>query len=350
MAFWRSFSIFGAIAFVLVLIELPLELRAYHRGYQTFLFGWKGLTPTPPSADGRVRDFGPTKTFPFWSEVVPEALAEGETRFWITSASHAAETHLPLDLIFPVVLSDLCRERGHRCQVLSASAPGFTTTQSAEQIELHAARFPAKAVVLYQMANDVVQLARLSFNGAPLEDSASAPVGAPKAEDAKALVSPRILTNQLVDSMSSQQLLKTNLTNRVVAQRILHAALPDEAIRVFRSRVRTFIQTAKRHRIQPILATFATSHRSDQIASFPEAHRLKLFAFSRELSMEGWARTVDLLNEELRALAREEDIPLIDVAATMAGRHELFRDFYHFTPDGHREVARVLADALIGAP
>ena len=346
MALFRHFAILGAIALVLLAIEVPLEFRAYGRGYQTFLFGWRGITPSAPTEGAKARSFGPTPSFPFWSEVVPETLAPDEVRYWITSASHAAETQLPLDLIFPVVLSDLCRERARPCQVLSASAPGFTIVASAEQIELLSARYPPKQVVIYQMANDVIELSRLAFSGASLEVEPTATKPAASEE----AFSPRVLTHQFVDNMTSHQLLRTNLTNRVVAQRILHDELPEAARKVFMARLSAFVRTAKEHKTVPVLCTFATSHRSDQIDQFPEAHRLKLFAFSRELSMRGWAKTVDLLNDEIRALARAENLQLIDVAAQISGRHELFRDFYHFTPEGHRAVAGVLADALLGVP
>lgn len=346
MGLIRHFSILGAIALVLIVIEVPLELRAYSRGFQTFLFGWRGITPSTPVEGKEARSFGPSPSFPFWSEVVPEKLEAGETRYWITSASHAAETQLPLDLIFPVVLSDLCRERGQPCQVLSASAPGFTIPASAEQIETLASKYPPKVVIVYQMANDVIELARLVFSGASLETPPS------KAEpgEKQALVSPRVLTHEFVDNMTAHQLLRTNLSNRVVAQRILHDELPEAARKVFITRLSHFIAVARKHGTEPVLCTFATSHRSDQIEQFPEAHRLKLFAFSRELSMPGWARTADLLNAEIRVLAQTEDLRLIDVAEQISGRHELFRDFYHFTPEGHREVAMVLANALLGAP
>lgn len=342
----RDYAIFALIALTLAVIEIPLEFRAYARGYQTFLLGWKGIAPSAPPADGQRRNFGPTPEFPFWSEVVPQALEPGEPRYWIASASHAAETHIPLDFIFPVVLSDICKERGRPCQVLSASEPGFTIMRSAKEIETHAAQFPPKAVVLYQMANDVIELARLAFSGAPLEPEVSTETPEANAPE----LSVRALTHRFVENMTSHQLLKTNMTNRVVAQRILHEELPENARAVFMKRVRTFVATARAHGIEPVLATFATSHRLEQINDFPETHRLKLFAFSRELSMPGWARTVEQLNEEIRSLAGEERLLLIDVAKEISGRHELFRDFYHFTPEGHREVARVLADALLGTP
>jgi lysophospholipase L1-like esterase len=55
---------------------------------------------------------------------------------------------------------------------------------------------------------------------------------------------------------------------------------------------------------------------------------------------------VDAGNEVLRRVAREEGVPLVDVAAALLGKTGSFVDFVHLAPDAHETVARLLEEAV----
>jgi hypothetical protein len=52
-------------------------------------------------------------------------------------------------------------------------------------------------------------------------------------------------------------------------------------------------------------------------------------------------------NQALRALARKEGVPLIDVAAELGGRRELFGDLVHFNDAGAKAMAAILAEKIV---
>ena len=51
-------------------------------------------------------------------------------------------------------------------------------------------------------------------------------------------------------------------------------------------------------------------------------------------------------NREVLAVAQSSGAPVVDVQAAFAGRKDLFIDQCHFTPEGHRVMARLLAERL----
>ena len=76
-------------------------------------------------------------------------------------------------------------------------------------------------------------------------------------------------------------------------------------------------------------------------------YHLRLFSIHHGLSERHYRRRLmELFNEALRGIANEEGLQLVDVAAEVGGRRELFRDFWHFTTEGHEVVATLMAREL----
>jgi lysophospholipase L1-like esterase len=64
------------------------------------------------------------------------------------------------------------------------------------------------------------------------------------------------------------------------------------------------------------------------------------------LSLSGWFETITRFNQTLKRVAYEEHIRLVDLDSVVSGHPEYFRDFVHFTPEGHQKVAEAIHAGL----
>ena len=95
-----------------------------------------------------------------------------------------------------------------------------------------------------------------------------------------------------------------------------------------------------------MLCTFPTSHTAETAESMPPDSVGNLFRYNIYLSVLGWIASVAELNEGLRAIAAERDVPIFEVAEAVTGRSDLFRDFTHLNREGHEVVSQILAKGL----
>ena len=133
---------------------------------------------------------------------------------------------------------------------------------------------------------------------------------------------------------------------RLMAAKQLEDGLPAHALAIFRQRVRQFLTTTRALGAQPVLSTFAARYTSDQYAAFDDELFRSQLRYNPFLSRRGWLVSIDQLNQEIRAVAAAEQVPLLDVAAVVAGDAAVFRDFSHFSKLGHQRVAATLAAGL----
>jgi hypothetical protein len=321
---WRHLAVLGWMALLLVAAEVALEARAYRRGWDTLLFGHGG-----PAIAGEERGIGPTEAFPFRSRIVPVERAPGTLRVWVASASYALGGNLEAEAIFPVRVGDVLKRRGVAAEVLNAGRVGVTVRDNMAELERDGPRWRPDVVVLYQMSTDVDELSRLLLGKRGLEAAAGA-----EGLDWGA---------RFVERTTVQPLLKEHVSSRVTLERPLADTLGPEGERAFEARVRAFVASVRALGARPVLVTFATSHARTTPGRMP----LHVFRFNIRLSRRGWHDTVDAWNRVLVRVAADEQVPLVDVAAVLLGRTEAFVDFVHFTADGHVQVARLLADALV---
>jgi len=128
---------------------------------------------------------------------------------------------------------------------------------------------------------------------------------------------------------------------------VLADGIGPEAEQVFEDRVSRFIDVCKELRVEPVLCTFAASHGVHNVEAMPTRTRLFLARYNIYLSVQGWMGTTKRLNAAVRRIAVERSILLIDVDAAVGGHPWYFRDFVHFTREGHRVVAETLAAGLV---
>ncbi len=121
--------------------------------------------------------------------------------------------------------------------------------------------------------------------------------------------------------------------------------LPEENVRRFRDDVAHLVQTLKARGVAPVIVTHANLFGNGG----QERDRAQLVAWRKFYPMlreEGFADMERRMNDALRAVAAEERVPLIDVAASMPGGHQNFADFVHFTNRGATLMAQQLANGL----
>ena len=339
LRYHMTFSLLRVLAIGLIyllLIEGALEIRAHFRGFDTIAFGTfqrqdSSITTTPSSLQNPQAT--PASDTP--------GKKNGEIRYWIASSSHAEDVYLSRDLVFPTQLETLLKSTGQAVTVINASHAGMDI--EANRTELVAKGNIAKpdVVILYQMSTQITKLSKQLLSGKhpgpPKRPGSNSPPAAPQPS--------RIA--QWYEATSLYALLKGNVSNRLTGQRVLANTLGHPADEAFERDVRAFVDTARQVGAQPILCTFATSHTQKNLPNDvpPEVPDL-LFRYNVYLSLSGWFEAITRFNDILKRIADEQHIQLIDIDAAVSGHPEYFRDFVHFTPDGHHKVAQTIFAGL----
>lgn len=323
------------VAFLLI-AELALEVRAVRRGWEGLLLGkqtgWH--TATDPT-------YGPAEDFPFRSlRIRPEDAAE--ERIWVASSSYGEDVQLLAAQIFPNRLGEHLRAAGLDVQVLNASRAGTYVGSNVEDLARLGPRWRPTRVVLYQMSNDVDRVSEMAAARASAGDSGAAPGQGQAAAPGK----PSLVARN-AELLTSYKHLKTQITTRLVKGVPLRDALGPRDVAVYGEDVRRFVRSARELGAEAVLCTFATSHAAADLDALPADFERQILSMNMVLSMRGWIDSIGRFNDVLREIAADEQIALVDVAAAVTGRRELFRDFWHFTPEGHDLVAKTIAAALL---
>jgi lysophospholipase L1-like esterase len=110
--------------------------------------------------------------------------------------------------------------------------------------------------------------------------------------------------------------------------------LPPETAAVFRRNVRTIVEHVRLRGGHAVLVTVP-------------------YDLERPQSMAGFRSGIDEHNQILRELAQSESCALVDLQELFRrendGRHALFLDLVHVTPEGNRVKAAAIADVLVAA-
>ena len=334
---YRNLALVGWIVLYLVAVELALEVRAHHRGWDTLLFGpvLRVSSSQDEAGEASSAPFGPFDDFPFRSPRIELARREDIRRIWIASASHAEDIHLPAEFVFPNQLARREAEAGAPSQVLNASRAGIGIAGNTLTLGEFAPIWQPDVALLYQASLDISRLAEADeggWDGPAMTPNAEAP-------DVSWVI-------RTFESTTTYALLKGTLTAQLGMQRVLSDRMSNRAIAAFEDLVRAFVDEARAQGVQPVLSTFATSHTRNDLGSIPEQTVIDIFQFTRSLSMAGWMDAIERCNATVARIAEEEQIPLVDIAGTLSGRTEYFRDFVHFTPEGHEVIAETIQAEL----
>jgi hypothetical protein len=314
-------------------IESVLEVRAYIRGFDTIFFG-KFQRQTSSAA-------GIPPSLPKPAATLTLDTAEkriGETRYWIASSSHAEDIYLSRDLIFPSRLEKLLEKHGRLVTVINASHAGMDIEANRADLESRGTAINPDVVILYQMSTQVTKLSKQLLSGKHLGSSKAKSEG----QDRSKPTPPRSRISQLYENTSLYALLKGNVSTKLTGQRVLADSLGEPGDIQFEGQVKEFLNSARQLGAQPVLCTFATSHTRRQMPDVPNEVTELLFRYNVYLSLSGWFDAITRFNQILKRVADEQHIRLIDLDSVLSGHPEYFRDFVHFTPQGHEKVAETI--------
>ena len=334
----RPFRVLLWTAATLLVVELGLEARAVSRGWEGFLLGRHAGWNT--DLDPR---YGPDADFPFRSLRIQPAGDPARQRIWLASSSYGEDIQLQPAKIFANQLLHELAAGGLTADMLNASRAGLFVRSNSSQLAELGPLWRPDVVLLYQMSNDIDRISELDARTA-----AGAEPGTPAAGEPRSFAGPGRIAHW-AERTTSYRHLKTQITTRLTRARHLRDGLGEDGEALYLASVSEFVALARSLGAEPVLCTFAISHGSADLAQLPSGYEQQILSINVELSMRGWAATVERWNAGLERLARAEDLLLVDVAAAMRGRPELFRDFWHFTPAGHSRVAGVIARTLLTA-
>ncbi len=317
----------------LVLLEGLAEFRAHSRGFATIIFGsfQREKVPTtelsPPSKTNEV--------------VVADTMKKkpGEMRYWIASSSHAEDIYLSREVIFPSRLEQLFHKPEIPVTVINASHAGMDIEANRADLESRGSDLKPDVVVLYQMSLQITKLSKQFLSGKQPGSTKG------KSFETSKPTPPSWIT-QLYENTSLYALLKGNVSTRLTGQRVLADSLGQQAELEFEQQVKGFLDSARQVGAQPVLCTFATSHTQRNLPHVPREVTDFLFRYNVYLSLSGWFEAIDRFNQILKRVADEQHIRLIDLDRVLSGHPEYFRDFVHFTPEGHQKVAETIFAAL----
>ncbi len=335
-----NLKIFVWIAVFLAVVELSLEVRANYRGWDTLVFGAVNAGESALQQTPGGREFGPTPSFPFRSRIVSVERKSGNHRYWVASSSHAEDRYLPPTVIFPVIFERLLKEDGIDAVVLNASRSGNDIAANVEDLKRWGELWKPEYVILYQMSLTVGSIAKRIYSGNRVQAS-------PSLNQKEKAGGPITWLNRLVEETTIYANMKGQVAARIGANRVLANDLGVQGEREFADMLHEFIGAARAIGATPVLTTFATSHTRKDLSEIPEEIALGLFKYSSFLSVEGWVASIERLNAVMKRVAAQEGVMLIDVESAVAGRPQYFRDFVHFTPEGHEAVAQTMRTALV---
>lgn len=355
----KHFTLLLWIALFLVIGEVALEYRAKSRGFGTLLFSGQGLAGANNTAVTTEHGFGPTADYPFRSRVVPVAKPEGTTRIWIASASYAEDRRWAASQIFPVLLEDELRARGHDVHVLNASSNAYSLATAAKVLREEGPRWQPDLVLAYHFSNDLDELAprllAVGGGGAPNatesrgEESVTDSAGDAQDEGTPRTEQERWITSRVVEATTAYAQAKNQFKARIVALRILTDALPPALLDALAGRVEAVHAEARALGADFVPVRFAVSHPASVSGPMKVAYRNNLFRYNSYLSERAWRTGVDDYNALLTEIARiaaPDGLDVIGLDTALSGNGDYFRDFCHLTLEGHAAAARALADQL----
>jgi hypothetical protein len=333
----RIYILIAMIAAYLILAELALEIRDVSRGYHAVFFDWvKSATKmycefnSPNDLLAADADVG----FPFRSKYVEPLKRPGVKRIWILSSSYAEDIYIPMEEVWPNRLDFILEAtRPGRFEVINAAKAGMDMTDGLNKLSRYYPIYVPDIIVSYNMTNDITKIARKSFSVA---NSSNIPAS--------------VITHwsdNIINNTTLYAKAVTTIRTRVISGKILADSLDYKETQSYDKSIEKLREFCYRKGIVLVMCTVATRDtKNSSYKKIAEDIRF-LFASNPYLSAIGWVVTVDELNGRLRGIDEDKNTKIVDLAKDISGQDSLFRDFIHFTREGHMEVAKKLAGVIL---
>jgi lysophospholipase L1-like esterase len=254
----------------------------------------------------------------------------GVFRILCLGGSTTYGSNVVADRSYPAVLQQLLEGAEHdtpplRYEVLNCGVPGYTTAESLVNLALRLVEYDADALVIYHAINDarLIQVGGFLPDYSHMRTSWKYPAISPL--EWALLSHCRVFFHLLHESYVDPSKLRLEQLVFVDAARGAHPApnwegVNPKGIETYLRNLRNLVAVAREHGIAPVLTTFAAS--------------------SEHLVGPGYDDVLKLMNAQVRRLATQKGLPLIDLAGPLSRRPALFDDYVHLNVDGCRAQAR----------
>jgi lysophospholipase L1-like esterase len=239
---------------------------------------------------------------------------------------------------WPAQLEQLLNNSGRlseRIEVLNAGVPGYSTAENLNYLALRLLDFKPDIVLFYDAPNDARVIQTRGFQADYSHARRAIPDARPPPLDAFLTRHSRLYARLQAGLENSGQPYQQVSTRSIFYQPDLNqrhvpasTEVVEPGIAAFRRNVRSLTAVARAGGAKVMLQTF----------SFVRGADLK----------EGtdFGLTMDRINQVLRDLGQELSIPVAEVAEALSDQARLFDDWMHYNPEGCREHARLVAQAL----
>ena len=113
-----------------------------------------------------------------------------------------------------------------------------------------------------------------------------------------------------------------------------------EMVEQFEMNLQTFITICKIRKITPVLMTMASRFTENPDKAIMDRFKTVV------ISYQEYKRLFDLFNDSIRRKASENDILLIDLAATMPQKKDYIYDVIHYNNYGSMKASEIIKDKL----
>ena len=229
-------------------------------------------------------------------------------------------------------------------EVINAGIPGHASADAVGRLNTHLWMLAPDIVVLYNAWNDVKTFRSLTPHR-PL-------ITLVEPYDPRA--NPFQSYRGALDRLLSRSQLYVKLRTRYFLRRVdlglegghryddLVDAYSASALRQYRLNLELFVDASRNIGAVPVLLTQASLAAADS----SQADRARINYAYAGLSHGALVRAMAECNAAIRQIATAEGTQLIDLAAGLSGRPELFLDHIHTTPGGSEELAAAVARGL----
>ena len=256
------------------------------------------------------------------------AVAGDSTSFGMEAASD--------ETVWPARTMALLNEQAgaaQRYDIINGGVPGYTLPTSTLQLTERIASFDPDVVVIYQVGTDLAAHARREFS--PPSSKAD--------------------TNQLLGRFAQRNSLLVNLvrvnTAAFRSRRALesrHDRLDQRGIEEYRQRLIHLLDLCAERDWRVILCTCPRSFGDPDAPTDQYTLATSALANNPMLSLKCLNDAYERYNQEIRSVAREWGITLVDLDAIVPRRVDYFSDAVHLTDAGHELVGRAVAEAIVG--
>lgn len=268
---------------------------------------------------------------------------EGTIRIIIYGGSFVFDIRTAGDMDWPRQAEKILRQRGHHVEIINAGIPGHMSFDSLGRLFTEGHRLNPDFVVICNKWNDLKYF--ISKEPLSRQIQVSVPQPDPRYEYQGAL-------DRWLGSVSQLycRLRIWNYERKLPPEYVDHPnrddftnKATDEALRQYRLHFEMFADATRNIGAKPILMTqplLISPENSKEARAVIEYEKVLM-------SHEQLCEAMDRADEAVRAVARTNDVALIDASTSrVAGKIEYFTDHVHLTRNGSLEFAQVVADEL----